>query len=117
MTTTLLLDDTLWDLCVDSAGNIAAASDPYRIAQDVATACRLFLGEYWYDTTIGIPYFQQILGYSPPLALIKAKLAAAAAAVPGCNNPIVYLTALVGRQLSGQVQFTDANGQTQTVGF
>ena len=114
---TLLLDLTNWDLLTDASGNIAVAEDPYAIAQSVASACRAVQGECWYDTTIGIPYFQQILGQSPPAGLVKAQLIAAALTVPGVNNPVVYLTGLAGRQLTGQVQFTDANGATQAVVF
>ena len=47
---TLLLDRTTWDLCLDANGNIAMATGPYAIAQDVASAVRL-----WHDTTKGVP--------------------------------------------------------------
>ena len=114
---TLLLDTVEWDLVLDAAGGIAVASDPYSVAQDVASAVRVFQGEEWYDTTAGVPYFQSILGQSPSLGFVKAQIAAAAATVPGCYNPVVFLNALVDRQLSGQIQFTLANGQTQAVGF
>ena len=63
---TLLLDRTQWDLVQDANGNIALATEPYARAQDVASACRLFRGELWYDTAAGIPYFEDILGKSPP---------------------------------------------------
>jgi len=115
---TLLLDLTYWDLCLDASGNIAVASDPYSVAQDVASACKTFLGEVFYDTTIGVPYLQQILGESPPVAFIKAQLVAASLTVPGCTNPTVYLSGLTAtRQLTGQVQFTDSNGNQQAVNF
>lgn len=115
---TLLLDLTNWDLLVDAAGNIAVASDPYSVVQDVASACRVFVGDLWYNQTAGIPYFQQILGQAPAPTFIKAQIAAAAAAVPGCNNPVVFLNGLTaGRALTGQVQFTDDNGATQVAGF
>jgi hypothetical protein len=58
---TLLLDRSLWDLTLDINGNIAMASEPYAIAQDVASACRTFLGECYYDTSQGVPYFQGML--------------------------------------------------------
>jgi len=114
---TLLLDLTNWDLCTDSTGNIAVASEPYSIAQSVASACRTFLGDLWYNQTAGIPYFGQILGYLPPPALIKAWLTQQALTVPGCANPVVYLTYVSARSVSGQVQFTDATGATQTATF
>lgn len=114
---TLLLDLTFWDLCLDANGNIAVATDPYAIAQSVANACRTFLGECWYNTAIGVPYLQQVLGKFPALAVVKNMLSQAAATVPGCNNPVVILTSFNGRVLSGQVQFTDANGNQQVATF
>ena len=114
---TLLLDLTLWDLVLDASGGIAVAADPYSVAQDVASACRTFIGECWYDTSIGISYFQQVLGHTPPLALVKQQLVDAALTVPGCSNPVVYLSAVSERSLTGQVQFTDSNGNRQAVGF
>ena len=65
---TLLLDRATWDLCLDAAGNIATASEPYALAQDASSAIRLFVSEAWYDTTQGIPYFTNILGQAPPIA-------------------------------------------------
>ena len=107
---TLLLDTATWDLVLDASGGIAVAADPYSVAQDVASACRVFQGEQWYNTAAGVPYFQRILGVATSLSFIKAKIAAAAATVPGCNNPTVYITGLKSRTLTGQVQFTDDNG-------
>lgn len=114
---TLLLDRDLWDLVLDASGNLAVASDTYSVVQDVASACRTFLGEVYYDTTDGVPYFQSILGKTPSASFIKAQLVIAASSVPGCNDPVVYLTGLVGRKLTGQVQFTDSNGQAQVAAF
>jgi hypothetical protein len=114
---TLLLSQDLWDLVVDVAGNIAVATDPYAIAQDVASSCRVFKGEVWYDTARGVPYFPSILGQAPPASFIKAQLAKAAALIQGCNNPVVVLTGLMNRQLSGQVQFTDIAGRQQVANF
>ena len=67
---TLLLDVSAWDLVLDSNGNIALASPPYAVAQDVASAIRTFQGELWYDTTQGIPYWTKILGKLPPASLL-----------------------------------------------
>ncbi len=110
----LLLDLTNWDLCLDASGNIAVCTAPYSIAQDVATACRTFRGDVFYNTALGIPYFEDILGHQPPLALVKSLIATQAATVPGCNNPVVIITGFANRVLTGQIQFTDSNGATQT---
>ncbi len=111
MPSSLVLELQDWDLCVDTSGNIALAKEPYAIAQDVASACKTFLGECWYNTTYGIPYLQQVLGQLPSLSVIKALLVAAAETVPGCGNPVVIITGFQDRQLTGQVQFIDSLGQ------
>lgn len=115
---TLLLDQTRWDLCLDASGDIALATVPYAAAQDVASAIRLFFGELWYDTTKGIPYFGQILGRFPPPPLIKAQLIRAALTVPGVTGAQCFLSAIVGRNLSGQVAIRYGDGAANsTISF
>lgn len=111
MITSLLLDVDSWDLLADASGNIAVASDPYRIAQDVATECRLFQGDYWYNTLIGIPYFTKILGKRPPLQMLKNFYIVAAKGVVGVVKAACFFNAItVKRELTGQVQSTDQAG-------
>lgn len=104
-----------WDLLLDSSGNIALADRPYALAQDVASAIRTFLGECYYDTTLGVPYFTQILGHAPPLTLLKARLVAAALTVPGVVSAICTISAFAGRTVTGQVSFIDDGGLAQSV--
>jgi hypothetical protein len=111
----LLLDLSKWDLVVDSYGNIAACSEPYRAAQDTACALKLFQGECYYDTTRGVPYWQQILGKTPPLNLLKAYWVQAALGVPGVSSAVAYVTQVVGRLVTGQVQITDSLGNVSVV--
>lgn len=103
---TLLLDRTTWDLVLDTAGNIAVASRPYAQAQDAASAIKTFLGECYWDTTIGVPYLQEILAKNPPLTLVKAQLNAAAETAEGVATAQTFVTSLANRRLSGQVQVT-----------
>ena len=114
---TLALDPGTWDLTVDAAGNIAVAAPSYSLAQDAASRCRTFSGEVWYDSTRGIPYFSQVLGQPPPLELLRARYTAEADAVPGVISAQVFFTKFENRALSGQVQITDASGQTTAIGF
>lgn len=105
MATTLLLDRTNWDLCLDAAGNMALASEPYSLEQDVASECRVFEGECYYDTSRGIPYLTSILGRPVPVQVLKEKLAQAARRVPGVRTATAYLTDISVRSISGQIQF------------
>jgi len=110
MAATLLLDRSAWDLVVDAAGNIAVCDEPYALAQDAASALRLFKGELWYDTAKGVPYFQQILGKAPPLSLLKASFNAAALTVPGVTFARSFIADARDRVVTGQVQLTTKAG-------
>ncbi len=106
MSTTLLLDRTAWDLTVDVNGNIALASEPYSQAQDAASAVRVFEAEVWYDDSLGLPYFDRILGKQQPVQIFKAAAVKAAKTVPGVTDAKVYLTSFNDRAVRGQVQIT-----------
>lgn len=113
---TLLLDRTTWDFCKDASGNIAMASDPYAVAQDVASAIRLFAGELWYDTTKGTPYFSDTLGQGPSAQFLKTQFIKAALTVPEVASADCFLGFDANsRTVSGQVQVSTTAGETFTV--
>ena len=114
---TLLLDQGVWDLVIDSAGDIAMATPPYALAQDVASAVRLFLGELWYNTPKGIPYFEDVLGHLPPLSLLTGYMEQAALTVPGVVSVQVNISAFDAREITGQIQFIDEEGAANNVTF
>lgn len=114
---TLLLDQEAWDLVLDSFGNIALASPSYSLAQDVASAIRLFQGELWYDTTQGVPYFQDILGQKPPLSLLTGLIETAALTVPAVISAQCVISSFSNRVAAGIVKFIDASGQENGVTF
>lgn len=111
----LLLAVDTWDLCLDSNRNLAVAQAPYARAQDVANACRTVLGEVWYDTTEGVDYFGQIFGKTPPTTVFQEMFIAAAMSVSGVTSATCVISSFVNRTVTGQVQFTDTSGATQTV--
>lgn len=107
MASTLLLDTVAWDLTVDSFGNIAVATEPYSLAQDAASQCRLFQGELWYDNLQGVPYWQAILGQMPPLSYLRAQYVAAAKLVPDVQTVRVFIANIDrNRVVTGQIQIT-----------
>jgi len=114
---TLLLDQTAWDLVLDANGNIALAGAPYSIAQDVASATRTFLGECWYDTSLGLPYWQDILGKMPPLNYISQQMQTEAFTVPDVAQVQVNFTQFSNRTLAGQIQVIDTDGVANNVAF
>ena len=119
MAATLLLDNSTWDIKLDDSGNIALAADPDSLAQDAASAIKTFVGECYWDTTVGIPYLTQVLGKSPPtIALLKELFVDAALTVPGVATAQCFITSLSDRSVSGQVQVVSAaTGQTSAANF
>lgn len=117
MPQTLLLDVTNWDFVLDVNNSIAVASEPYSLAQDAASAIKTFLGEVYYDTTIGIPYFTEVLGTTPPIPLLQALFNAAAETVPDVASAQTAITAITKRVLTGQVQIKSVSGQTSVATF
>ncbi len=112
---TLLLDNDANDLCADASGNIALAAPPYAVAQDVAVAIKTFLGDCYYDTTLGIDYFGKLLGRTPPLSVFKEAIVNVALSVPTVVAASVTVESLSNRQITGYVEFTDSTGVTQKV--
>ena len=117
MADTLLLDSLAWDLVLTADGNIAVASEPYALAQDAASECKLFAGEAFYDTGRGIPYWGQILGLRPPLSLVRAYLVQAALLVPDVIKAAAFFSGFSDRKLTGQVQVTNVAGVTVASAF
>lgn len=115
MYNTLILDQTKWDLIIDSAGNIGMATPAYALAQDVASAIRLFLGELWYQTDKGIPYFEEILGKTYPLAVVIVQLESAALNVSGVVSAQCIITNISNREVVGQVLFIDETGAQNAI--
>lgn len=113
----LLLALDTWDLVLNAQGNIAAASAPYSMQQDVACAVRTYLGECYFNTSLGIPYNEEILGQRPPLQLLKAKYEAASLAVPGVQAANCVFTSFDDRALHGRIELTDTTGTITYVHF
>lgn len=116
MASTLLLDSAGWDWVIDANGNFAVAGEPYSQAQDASSAIRTFLGEVYYDTTVGVPY-ARILAQPPNIGALKSYMVAAALTVPGVVSAVCFITSLTNRSASGQVQITNTNGQTAAAAF
>lgn len=113
---TIFLEPNNWDLALDVYGNIAVANAPYAVAQDVATSCRLWEGEYIYDITRGIPYEQYILGYMPPRNIFISWLANESLTVPNVSTATPVLAYNSGnREIYGQIQITLTDGTTTNV--
>lgn len=98
------LNTSSWDIELDSNGNLSLADEDYSIAQDVASAIRTFLGECWYDVTLGLPYFGTILGQRPPASLISSLVVDAALTIATVTSvTVIRLVLSQERVLTGTV--------------
>jgi hypothetical protein len=113
----LLLDIDTWDLVLDASGNIALASAPYAIAQDVATAVRTVLGEVYYNGNLGLDYFGEVYGKTPPAALLVQLIVNEALTVLDVVSAECVITSFSERSVTGQIQFVDTSGVTHNVSF
>lgn len=114
--TTWLLDWETGDSCLDAAGNIAVAGAPYAIAQDVATQMSTFIRECWYDTTQGVPQWQQVLDKRPPASLLISLFEAQALEVPDVETATMTVGGInAQRGAIAQMIVTDTDGIATTL--
>ena len=99
---------TDWDLDLDGSNNLATVDGTQAIAQNIATACQVWRGEYYWDTNFGVPY-RNILGQQPPLSSLSAYLSECALTVDSVENVSIDLRKDKGniRNVSGTIT---ANG-------
>jgi vacuolar-type H+-ATPase catalytic subunit A/Vma1 len=116
---TLALQTSDWDLYANASGNIALLSDSSAIAQDVASAISTFLGEVYYDTTLGIPYLSEIFGQSYSSSLISSLLQTTALTVPGVVSVQISNLSFeyASRALSADVMIIDTTGAATGITF
>ena len=116
MATTVFLDPRTWDLSLDVNGNIAAATSTYQRAQDIASECRTFREDIYFNKLQGIPYKESILGKNKyPLGLYQSELHRAAMSVDGVVSANIKLNQLQNRVLTGIIEFTDIENNTASI--
>lgn len=81
----LELDPDTGDLLL-SSGDLTLVRDVPAIRQEAELRMKFFLGEWFLDTTAGLPYFQNILVKAPNLNAIKSVLSDEIAAVVGVKS-------------------------------
>lgn len=78
------------DLKLDSTHDIAIENNDLvliesveAIAQDVLIRLQFFLGEWFLDTRLGVPYFEKVLGQKPRLTALKGLFRKVILSAPG----------------------------------
>lgn len=97
--------DASHDLAL-SAGSAILTDGPNRVRQGVEIALKIWLGEYFLDSGIGVPYLETVIVKSPSLPSIEAALRAVIRSVNGVQS-VDSLTATMDRRArSLSVAFT-----------
>ncbi|USE78978.1 hypothetical protein NDR89_20290 [Cupriavidus gilardii] len=71
------------DLDLSPAGDTSLIDGAERIAQQIKVTLLTFLGEWFLDITVGVPYLEQVLVKAPDRAALEAIFRSRIAAVPG----------------------------------
>lgn len=110
-----LLLDSLNDLVIEN-GDFALSRGIDGVMQSCRIALQMFAGEWFLDLDAGIPYWQQILGFKPAIALRAARLAfhSELSRVPGVIDVVKLSVNYVGRTRTMTVawQVMTALGET-----
>lgn len=115
---TLFLHPKTWDLAKDTQGNIAIATEEYQQAQDIASSCRVFLGDDYYNKNDGIPYLQSIMGKSGyPVSLYQRHLFERSMLVKDVVSVDVNLQPIEDRIVKGGITFTNTKNLSGAVGL
>lgn len=115
---TLTLDADAWDIGLDEAGNLSVSSDTHSILQDACSAAQTWLGEVYYDQSLGVSYDDALLSGQTPSAFYTSDVESAVQAVPGVAAVTCHLLApSAERTLRGLLVITTTNGQTAYVAY
>ena len=71
------------DLKFTASRDLVTVDRAAGIKQDILTAIRVYLGEWFLDTSVGVPYYQTVFVKNPDQALVNAAFLGAIATVPG----------------------------------
>ncbi|CAB3660924.1 hypothetical protein LMG26696_03367 [Achromobacter pulmonis] len=74
------------DLALDLLGRTSLVDGAERVAQQIKVTLLAFLGEWFLDTSFGVPYFDQVLVKNPDRAAIEAVFRARILDVPGVSR-------------------------------
>ncbi|RIY00222.1 hypothetical protein D3218_13130 [Aureimonas flava] len=72
----LALDPATNDLFLTASGDLALATDAQAVSQHAKQRLMTFQGEWFLDTTAGVPWIEEILGKRPALTLAEGVIKA-----------------------------------------
>lgn len=98
------LDTTTHDLVI-VAGDAQVINEARRVAQQIKITLLFFLGEWFLDTSFGVPYLEDILVKNPRWSRVQTVLRARIADVPGVRRVVTLKTTLDAATRGLRVEF------------
>jgi len=93
--------DTDGDIYIDpDTGDLVGVSGIDAVASDLRARLETFLGEYQWDTEIGVPYLQEILGEKPARGRVEEIFRGQILETPGISEVVELTVSGAGRELS-----------------
>ncbi len=93
----LAIDPTTGDLEVLADGTLATVENEAAIAQEIQTRLRWFRGEWFLDTSRGVPYLESVLKKGVTAAAVRVILKKEIETVPGVARASSLDVAIDGR--------------------
>jgi hypothetical protein len=103
--TDLKLDTSSHDLVIED-NNLVLVEGADAVAQEVKVRLQFFLGEWFLDTRLGVPYFEKILGQKPRINALKGIFRKAIMSTPGMISMSDFSIAYDGASRVLSVSFT-----------
>lgn len=94
----LLLDDATWDL-VTEVTDLKLVEKADAIRQHLCQRLKTFLGEWFLDLRIGVPYFQRVMVKNPDPVVLDSVFKYEIINTPGITELLSFDLTIDGRQL------------------
>ncbi len=101
-----------------SKGRLQIVSNGTEIAQKIAIRLQFFRGEWSLDTSVGIPYFQNLLGVkNPNLSTVRSLLLEAITSCPGVASVTNFTLSLDNNTRTLSVSFQATTDTQDPIDF
>lgn len=99
------------DSTIFSGATQFLVNSPAAVAQAVLTRLNLWQGQWFLDSTLGLPVYQQIIGFGTQ-AVRDAAIQNVILNTPGVNQILQYTSSLVGREFTVNATIDTIYGST-----
>ena len=82
--------DLIWKRLPDGTFDLVMAEGADAVAQQIKIVLKTFMGEWFLDTTVGIPYFEDILKKNPRSEVVETVLRGKIASVTGVTRVTAF---------------------------